>query len=342
MRYYASQLPTMAEEDTKKISEKDNHRDVQALPQKESRPRKSSLKKTNTGDKVTTAQTPAQVEAAKESQMHETFHDARGESPTTTQKDVGLSKETGGASNNQNLDRSSTSLSGENARPELEKPARKEDLFPGDEVIPDAVMVYDQKRTIRAPAEDIFPWLLQLGKNRGGWYLPLRVEGIIPFTWRPSRTIESKWQRLTPGERIPDYGFGRNDHFVVARVEEPHTIVLRSRRYGCDFTWALLLRELHDQPSDPEPATVVHLRFRGKIKAEGFKRRVVVKSGQVLDKLSTTPMLAGLAERCEQPGQLEKEKAKLSEKPQRRSFAGLRPFSKSTPEPESNPRNSVA
>lgn len=342
MRYYASKLPNMAEDDAHKaqvLPQKDSHDSPTQDGKNGKRPWRSSLKKTSTSEK---AQTPAQIEAEKESQMHETLHDARVESPEATHKDAGLSKETDPVPGGQTHNRSSTSLSGEHARSELGKPAREESLFPGDELIPDAIMVYDQKRTIRAPAEDIFPWLLQLGKNRGGWYLPLRVESILPLSWRPSRTIESKWQRLTPGERIADYGFGRNDYFVVARVEEPRTIVLRSRRYGCNFTWALLLRELHDRALDSEPATVVHLRFRGTTKAEGFRRRVVVKSGQILDKLSTTPMLAGLAERCEQPGQLEKQEAQASEKPQRRSLASLRPFSKSTPGTDSNPRNSVA
>lgn len=379
MRFYGSgtQLETMAEEKVDSNT-KATRNEPQALPQKETtqdsptknekRARKSSLKKSNTDEKMANGtQSPAQREAAKESQMHETFHDASAGAPSGVHKEAGLAKETDGQTNGQNVARSSTSLSGENDKDEKEKLA-KQDLFPGDELLPDAVMVYDQKRTIRAPAEVIFPWLLQIGKNRGGWYLPLRIEGVMPLSWRPSRTIEPKWQKLTPGERIADYGFGRNDYFVVDRVIEPHTIVLRSKRYGSEFTWALLLRELHDQPGDPEPATVVHLRFRGKLKADGVRRRIIVKSGEVLDRLSAAPMLAGLAERCEQPGQLEKRNT--SEKPARRSFAGLSslakptrkdssdspkeetkskrrslaglsPFSRSTPKEEAEPRNSV-
>lgn len=339
MRYYGTgaHLKPMTEEKVDSNSRATN--DPQALPQQkettedsptknEKRTRKSALKKSNTNGKMASGrQSPAQREAAKESQMHETFHDASAGSPSSVHKEAGLAKETEGQTSGQTVARSSTSLSGENDRSEKEKLA-KQDLFPGDELIPDAVMVHDQKRTIRAPAEVIFPWLLQLGKNRGGWYLPLRIEGVMPLAWRPSRTVESKWQKLTPGERIANYGFSRNDYSVVDRVIEPHTIVLRSKRYGSEFTWALLLRELHDQPGDPEPATVVHLRFRGKLKAEGLRRRLVVKSGKLLDSLSTAPMLAGLAERCEQPGQLEKHRN--SEKPARRSFAGLSSHAKLT------------
>ncbi|KAF2213504.1 hypothetical protein CERZMDRAFT_96340 [Cercospora zeae-maydis SCOH1-5] len=334
----------MAEEDVKKDLEQPNTKEAMqdapsAQPTKnEKRPRKGSLKTSD--DKQAKAQTPAQKEAAKESQMHETFHDASNDQPRAGDG-ARVVKETDGAANNNALTRSSTSLSGENDKSEMDKSVKQEDLFPGDNIIPDAVMVYDQKRTVRAPAEVIFPWLLQLGKNRGGWYLPRPAEKMLPMNWRPSRTIESKWQKLIPGERLPDYGFGLNDYLVVERVEEPHTIVFRSRRYGCDFTWALLLRELHDPEADSEEAaTVVHVRFRGRIKAEGFKRRVVVKSGQVLEKMSTAPLLAGLAERCEQRGEIEKEKVKAS----RRSWAGIRSsFPRSNAQQdESAPRASIS
>ena len=40
--------------------------------------------------------------------------------------------------------------------------------YPGDNVIPDAVMVYDQTELIRAPPEAVWPWILQVGKGRGG------------------------------------------------------------------------------------------------------------------------------------------------------------------------------
>jgi hypothetical protein len=40
--------------------------------------------------------------------------------------------------------------------------------YPGDKVIPDAVMVYDQTELIHAPPEAVWPWVLQVGKGRGG------------------------------------------------------------------------------------------------------------------------------------------------------------------------------
>lgn len=41
-------------------------------------------------------------------------------------------------------------------------------LYPGDHVIPDAVMIYDQTKLISAPPSDVWPWVQQVGKGRGG------------------------------------------------------------------------------------------------------------------------------------------------------------------------------
>lgn len=41
-------------------------------------------------------------------------------------------------------------------------------LYPGDEVIPDAVMIYDQTKLVKAPPVEVWPWVQQVGKGRGG------------------------------------------------------------------------------------------------------------------------------------------------------------------------------
>lgn len=96
---------------------------------------------------------------------------------------------------------------------------------------------------------------------------------------------------------MPDYGFSKDDYFNVVAIEPERFLVYRSERYGCLFTWALLLRE-HESSTMP-PSTTVHLRFRGKVAATGLRRKLIVWFGGVMDHLSTAPMLAGLKERAE-------------------------------------------
>jgi hypothetical protein len=41
---------------------------------------------------------------------------------------------------------------------------------PGDEIVPDAEHQWTDGITIGRPPADIWPWLVQMGCNRAGWY----------------------------------------------------------------------------------------------------------------------------------------------------------------------------
>lgn len=169
--------------------------------------------------------------------------------------------------------------------------------YPGDDLIPDASMVYDQTKDLHASPSKIWPWLVQLGKGRAGWYCPAWLEKWFPKGWAASRAINPKWQALSVGDRVADYGFSKDDYFDVAVIEPERALVYRSDRYGCHFAWALLLHEHTDETT--RPRTTVHLRFRGRIAATGVKRWLIIWFGGMMDYISTAPMLAGLKERVE-------------------------------------------
>jgi hypothetical protein len=90
--------------------------------------------------------------------------------------------------------------------------------MPGDELIPDAGSA-TRAITIAAPAEEIWPWLVQLGYGRAGWY----SYDWIDNDFQPSADrILAEYQSLEPGEKIlmmPGMGF------VVDCVDPPRSIV---------------------------------------------------------------------------------------------------------------------
>jgi len=43
---------------------------------------------------------------------------------------------------------------------------------------PDALM--DRGFTVGAPADQVWPWMVQLGNARAGWYLPRRLGAVLP------------------------------------------------------------------------------------------------------------------------------------------------------------------
>ncbi len=163
--------------------------------------------------------------------------------------------------------------------------------LPGDDLIPAAQVVMDRGGSLPAPAPEIWPWLVQLGKGRGGWYLTRRIEQFIPPRRRALRRIDPRWQELTVGDRIPDYGAGAPE-FEVAVMEPPRRLVFtsvrRTRRGQIQVSWALVL--------DDEPGGGSRLQLR--LRLAGLHRPGLMGVvGGWFDDLTCRVMLAGLRER---------------------------------------------
>ncbi|MGH9207171.1 MAG: hypothetical protein ACRD1G_11520 [Acidimicrobiales bacterium] len=109
--------------------------------------------------------------------------------------------------------------------------------------MPDANMIYDHSTIIAGSCDEVWPWVVQLGKCRAGWYLPARLERLVPAKRRASRTLDPRWQTLSVGDRVPDY-VGREEYLEVVRIEPPRVLVYRSERRGAHFSWALLLDDV--------------------------------------------------------------------------------------------------
>ena len=158
--------------------------------------------------------------------------------------------------------------------------------LPGDDLVPDATTVMDRAFTLPAPPAEVWPWLLQLGKRRAGWYLPRSVERCLPASRRALRRLDPRWQGLAVGDVIPDWG-GRDETFTVTRLDPPHALVHTSRRGATDVSWALCLTEIDE-------GTRLQLRLRlGPVRHP----RLVDTLGEAVDWLTVRGLAAGLAER---------------------------------------------
>jgi hypothetical protein len=161
----------------------------------------------------------------------------------------------------------------------------------GDDIVAEPDVVMDRGFTAPAPPEVVWPWLIQLGKHRAGWYLPAAIERVLPRSRRAARRLHPAWQNLHAGDVIPDYG-GRDATFEVAILEPPKVLVYQSHRGDMKVSWAITLTPA------PEPAsTRVHLRLR-----LGPVRRpwLATTGGELLDVLTIAGLAAGLRERLQQ------------------------------------------
>ena len=72
--------------------------------------------------------------------------------------------------------------------------------MPGDDLFPDASFRATRAISIAAPPELVWPWLVQLGCGRAGWY----SNDLLDNAGRPSATtIQPQWQDLQVGQWIP-------------------------------------------------------------------------------------------------------------------------------------------
>jgi hypothetical protein len=160
---------------------------------------------------------------------------------------------------------------------------------PGDALVEPADVVMDRAFTLQAPREAVWPWLVQLGKGRAGWYLPGAIERFLPSSRRAARSLNPAWVGLGAGDVVPDYG-GRNATFQVAQITPPGVLVYRSCRGRTSLTWSLSL-----EPAASEPGrTRVFLRLR---MAPVRHKLLARTAGDVMDLLTVAGMAAGLAER---------------------------------------------
>ena len=134
--------------------------------------------------------------------------------------------------------------------------------LPGDDLVVDPIAVDTRSIEIDAPPSAVWPWLVQMGDDRGGEYsyslfgLPHRkgAERIVP-----------EWQDLAVGDRINEW--------VVHRLEPERALILYSDVAGC-WSWAFILEPLED---------VSHTRLIERIRSRpALARRVGVVAMRVV------------------------------------------------------------
>jgi hypothetical protein len=105
--------------------------------------------------------------------------------------------------------------------------------LPGDDLVPNAHYTIQHAVTINAPPEAVWPWLVQLGQDKGGFYSYDRLERLFGDDIRNADYINPAWQDLKTGDLVratqPDYLggiFGPDLGWRVTRLEPGRVLVL--------------------------------------------------------------------------------------------------------------------
>jgi hypothetical protein len=74
--------------------------------------------------------------------------------------------------------------------------------LPGDELVPDPGNESTRAVTIEAPVEEVWPWLAQIGQDRGGFYSYGWLENLAGCRMRNADRIHPDWQERDVGETV--------------------------------------------------------------------------------------------------------------------------------------------
>jgi len=123
--------------------------------------------------------------------------------------------------------------------------AEVERAMPGDDELENPTHVATRAVTIRARPDEIWPWLVQMGYQRGGMYSYDGIDRLLGILDRPSADrILAEFQHLEVGEVIP---MGSGPSWPVKAIEPNRSLVLVIRESGMEYTWSWGLYEIDEE-----------------------------------------------------------------------------------------------
>jgi hypothetical protein len=110
--------------------------------------------------------------------------------------------------------------------------------LPGDEIVPDSKGQWTNAITVRALPADIWPWILQMGCTRAGWY---SYDGLDNGGRPSAERIVPELQDVEAGDVLPWTPTDR-EGFIVRAIEPDRALVLGGTPPPFRMSWAFVLQ----------------------------------------------------------------------------------------------------
>lgn len=170
--------------------------------------------------------------------------------------------------------------------------------LPGDDIVTDANIRTTKAITINAPPEAIYPWLLQIGVDRGGMYSYDWLENIFGLDVHTAERIVPAWQEVQIGDfwrfTPEDYALNPGPGLYVQELLEDEAVLLcfgieGQQEEGCIDSWQFIL--------DPQANGSTRLLLRSNMAIEP---QLPIKQTYAIQFIMERKMLLTLRERVEQ------------------------------------------
>ncbi len=170
--------------------------------------------------------------------------------------------------------------------------------LPGDTLVADPAIQTTEAAYIDAPVSAVFPWLLQMGQDRGGFYGCEGLKNLAGLAHHDADRVHPEWQQLAVGDLVrlaPEGWMGLPDGITltVAEIVPEKYLVLNATRP--DQRWNAVW-SFHVQPHWEDRVRLltrarIALRHPGEVFAMELVRPVIA--------LSTRGLLLGIKHRVE-------------------------------------------
>jgi hypothetical protein len=166
--------------------------------------------------------------------------------------------------------------------------------MPGDEVVHDPTFNATRALTVEAPPEAIWPWIVQVGFGRGGWY---SYDFLDNLGRHSAENVVPELQHLEIGDLVP-LGPGKNSGMRVREVEPGRWMVWWDETLQLT-SWAWVLTSM------PDGSTRLVTRVRSRSTWQHPSTAVWRVLSEVADFPMMRKCLLGIKRRAEAPHALD-------------------------------------
>jgi hypothetical protein len=162
--------------------------------------------------------------------------------------------------------------------------------MPGDELVPNPALVTNRAVAIQAMPEQIFPWLLQLGADKGGMYSYTWLEKLIACPQTNADRLHPEWQDLKVGDLVRMCPAGSGPlPYTVAEILPDQALVIGHQEADGHWvdSWVFVLQ--------PAADSTTRLLARGRTTLTGGSWDVIHPGVFFMER----GMLLGIKERAE-------------------------------------------
>ncbi len=176
--------------------------------------------------------------------------------------------------------------------------------LPGDELVQEPASQVTRAVTIDASREEVWPWIVQMGADRGGFYTYDLLENLFGLGIHSSDEIVDRWQELRVGD-VVHADRARTGGWYVADLHPNEALVLqvgdlaagrplrRDEKLRWEFLWTFAVR---DAPGG------TRLLVRERAAFDSVITRTLMAPVGVVSFVMTRGMLLGIKSRAEGEG----------------------------------------